>query len=122
MSMHMTFAAVQDGTRIWPAASGETGVAFMPSGTMYGVAEGYWRVARFELKHAALAWRWVGVAAPQPPAEAPSEVCRFSGWNLFDGLESDVQRLIILGDLPRRREEWAEACADVRMGWDGDEP
>jgi hypothetical protein len=97
-------------------------VAFVTEGVMWGVSQGYWRVARFALKHAPATWRFVGVPAPEPPPGAPSELCRFSGGHLVDGLESTVQRLSVSGDWPRRRDLWEEACADVRMGWDGEEP
>jgi hypothetical protein len=66
-------------------------------------------------------WRLVGVCGEPPRAHErslpmpPHELCDPPG-------ALAAMRVAVEADMPRRRELWEEACADVRMGWDGDEP
>jgi hypothetical protein len=101
------------GAPIYAAPSGLTGVAY--------VGPGWQRVARFGGPDLRVGWRLVGVygepprsherSLPMPPHELHDQPGALS-----------AMQAAVEADMPRRREEWAEACADVRMGWDGDEP
>ena len=114
MSAGILGRPVPMGSPIYPAPSGTTGVARL-------AGSGWQRVACYGAPGLPSAWRAVAVEAAPPPEGARWMPCppRANG---ADAGALRALRAAVEADLPRRREEWAEACADVRMGWDGDEP